>query len=251
MQDRYAGDVGDYGKLGLLKAVSETGLRVGINWYAVIPPRAEKNADGSFKRKDGGYPIPKKDADCDPELAEALNAIFEKRENRSVAELEELMRPYIAAFYSVPVPVKNRAAWHGEAVKALSDCDVIFMDPDNGLIPEKTKPTHAKGVKYVFDEEITAFLEAGKSVIVYQHRQRVPEERYFAELAERISRMGCSGAVPVVTFSRHTVRDYFIIPANDEHRQKLLTAVNGRSGALRLGRVRLIDTAVPRNEEQN
>jgi len=35
MQDRYAGDVGDFGKFGMLRCIENTGLRVGVNWYLV------------------------------------------------------------------------------------------------------------------------------------------------------------------------------------------------------------------------
>ena len=35
MQDRYAGDVGDFGKLGMLRCMEDFGLKVGINWYLV------------------------------------------------------------------------------------------------------------------------------------------------------------------------------------------------------------------------
>ena len=38
MQDRYAGDIGDYGKFGLLKALQAEGFRLGINWYMATPP---------------------------------------------------------------------------------------------------------------------------------------------------------------------------------------------------------------------
>ena len=35
MQDRYAGDVGDFGKLGMLRCIENSGLCVGVNWYLV------------------------------------------------------------------------------------------------------------------------------------------------------------------------------------------------------------------------
>ena len=35
MQDRYAEDVGDFGKLGMLRCMEDVGLKVGINWYLV------------------------------------------------------------------------------------------------------------------------------------------------------------------------------------------------------------------------
>jgi hypothetical protein len=33
MQDRYAGDVGDFGKLGMLRKIAYSGLKIGVNWY--------------------------------------------------------------------------------------------------------------------------------------------------------------------------------------------------------------------------
>ena len=42
MQDRYAGDIGDFGKIGLLKALYTQGLSIGVNWYRVEPLDTEK-----------------------------------------------------------------------------------------------------------------------------------------------------------------------------------------------------------------
>jgi hypothetical protein len=50
MQDRYAGDIGDFGKFGLLKALEQTGLSVGINWYWTEPKRKEIwQEDGKYR----------------------------------------------------------------------------------------------------------------------------------------------------------------------------------------------------------
>ena len=53
MQDRYAGDIGDYGKIGLLKALQTQGLSVGVNWYRVEPMDTDKQEDGTYKQEDG------------------------------------------------------------------------------------------------------------------------------------------------------------------------------------------------------
>ena len=44
MQNRYTGDIGDFGKLGLLRALQASGLTVGVNWYLV--PDENHNSDG-------------------------------------------------------------------------------------------------------------------------------------------------------------------------------------------------------------
>ena len=46
MHDRYVGDIGDYGKLGLLRSLAAAGLRIGVNWYRT--PDENHNEDGKF-----------------------------------------------------------------------------------------------------------------------------------------------------------------------------------------------------------
>ncbi len=53
MQDRYAGDIGDYGKIGLLKCLQAYGFTIGVNWYRVPELEIEKRKDGTFKQDDG------------------------------------------------------------------------------------------------------------------------------------------------------------------------------------------------------
>ncbi|MGT2465837.1 hypothetical protein ACVOMV_12900 [Mesorhizobium atlanticum] len=45
MQNRYAGDIGDFIKLGLLRALSG-GKRLGVNWY--LYPDEYHNGDGGY-----------------------------------------------------------------------------------------------------------------------------------------------------------------------------------------------------------
>lgn len=44
MQDRYAGDVGDFIKLGLIRHLAAADLAFGVNWY--LTPDEAHNADG-------------------------------------------------------------------------------------------------------------------------------------------------------------------------------------------------------------
>jgi hypothetical protein len=47
MQDRYSGDVGDFGKFGLLRHIlNGSQLKLGINWY--LFPNEDHNEDGRF-----------------------------------------------------------------------------------------------------------------------------------------------------------------------------------------------------------
>jgi hypothetical protein len=83
MQNRYAGDVGDFGKLGLLRCLSadndgEGAFRLGIVWYLV--PDESRGSDG----KHIGYLKPTRRNQtrfkaCDPGLYQALSRVVTKR----------------------------------------------------------------------------------------------------------------------------------------------------------------------------
>ena len=46
MQNRYVGDIGDYGKYSLLKALAGSDLSLGILWY--LNEAEEENGDGRY-----------------------------------------------------------------------------------------------------------------------------------------------------------------------------------------------------------
>ena len=122
MQDRYAGDIGDYGKFALLRTLAAKGLSIGVNWYLVETPPQELAVN------DGGKLIPNGLAACDPELAEVLRGIS-RRPERSVRSLEKACLVPGARYFAYVVPVDGRAAWHDRALSALAGADLVFLDP--------------------------------------------------------------------------------------------------------------------------
>lgn len=218
MQDRYAGDIGDYIKFGLLKALLKAGFRLGVNWYRTDPPDSEIDPKtGRFRQQDGRHLIPSNCVACDPPLARALQAISAPdNPGRSIAALEAaaLLDPARVVYYHEPICRTDRDQWHKNAMKALAGCDLVFLDPDNGLIPSSVGPGSARSVKYVLDSELSDYLSAGKSVVLYQHRPRRKKPDYFCRMAARLPRSPAGCPIHVLTSPRGTVRDYFLIPAN-------------------------------------
>ena len=148
MQDRYVGDVGDFGKYGLLRALSKppqgrSPLSLGVVWYLV--PDENNTADGS---KIGYLNLPRDRAaffrECDPTLYDRLQQLVtgQRRDIRSVAEAGIL--PAGTVFFGEPLTFSGversekarlslRAGWLEAAHRATAACDLAFLDPDNGL----------------------------------------------------------------------------------------------------------------------
>ena len=244
MQDRYVGDIGDFGKYALLQALfgpadgsSGRTLSLGIVWY--LMPDEESSGDGSLLR----YlePTPGNLAlyrDCDPILYDTLGSLV-STSNRSVAALRESgVLPPGTVSYEEPLSfagirgngritardrLTHRALWVRNAVDATERCEVVFADPDNGLEVAGVPRHHRRGPKYVCWDELEPYAKRGQSVIVYQHtNHRVPAETQIKERLAQLSRRLRPAHDPfALVYHRGSSRAYLIAAARD-HQQILL-----------------------------
>ena len=227
MQNRYAGDIGDFGKLGLLRALRASGLSVGINWYLV--PDETHNDDGRYVQylEDASF------RQCDPALWSELKQIVDAgRRTVSALESRHLLD---AAFYSdvlsfAGMKKEARAAvrknWHRKALDALSGAELVFVDPDNGLLVPSAAGT-GKENKYVAPEELADYYRQGASVIYYQHKARLPDSFYTQRHREWIESSGFGGASGLaLKFTRTSLRYYFFL-LQPEHEETVAKALDG------------------------
>lgn len=232
MQDRYFGDVGDFGKYGLLRVIcggSKTSprLSLAIIWYLV--PDEDHNDDGrhiSYLTKPGYR-------DCDPQLYDTLRRLLiETRCDRAVYHVE---RSNLFAgntrYYDQPISyeglrqtpdstlritrLEHRARWLQAAVAVCRDRDVIFLDPDNGLEVKSVPKPAPKAPKYVYWDELASFAKLEKTLVVYHHVNRTePAASQIAKKTEEIRRR-CPAATQIlpILFRRGSLRVLFVIPA--------------------------------------
>lgn len=224
MQDRYAGDVGDFGKLGMLRKIADTGLKVGVNWYLTYKPEEHGKEDG----KHTGYLNDKAFKGCDDGLLELLRVVASGK--RSIAALEQANLIPGVCFYSEILKPGNdnkflRAVWHQKAQSALIDADIIFCDPDNGLLVKSVSLGSSKSDKYVTENELISYYITGKSVIFYNHRCREKEHLYLQRFASLQQKDELTGAKWMgLKFVRGTIRDYFFI-LQPNHIEQMTTAL--------------------------
>ena len=231
MQDQYVGDIGDFGKYGLLRALSGDTLRMGVVWY--LFPDESGRGDGKYiDYLNNPTAKDKKLRECDPELYNELHKITIMEENRSVVRVQEGgVLPRVKAYYykslsynrdqERPSRESARRNWLEGALAAMSGADIVFVDPDNG-ITEKPIQYSKNGPKYVFMEDLREFYERGQSLIIYHHLARWDKAdnqiRYFAgRLQERLN-LPCTPWA--LRYRRGTTRVYFIVP-QDSHRNTL------------------------------
>jgi hypothetical protein len=223
MQNRYAGDVGDFGKLAMLRQIADTGLAVGINWYLVA--NELHNNDG----KHTGFLNDRRFDGLDDILRESLRIIVQGE--RSVYALESANLLPGAVYYSqllLPPSIEDfqRKLWHENAINHLQKSDIVFLDPDNGIITKSIGLASRNSIKYVLREEICDYYARGHSVVVYNHRCREKPEKYVRRFDWMKDAPALSGSsISGLSFRRGTIRDYIFI-AKSQHSECLSKAQN-------------------------
>ena len=173
MQDRYVGDIGDYVKYGLLRAIRGT-RRLGVAWY--LHPNAGPAGDG----KHTAYlQDPDEWRHLDAELFDTLGELIGDR--RSVAAIQEsgILGDVVfsadrlgAAEVKAHDPERWRHRWFNRIKHQLAGCDLVFADPDNGLVPDdRFRPARKVDAKRIPLSEAMALAE-GRTAVIYHHNTR-------------------------------------------------------------------------------
>lgn len=216
MQNRYSGDVGDFSKFGLLRQIASTGLVVGLNWYLVDDET--HNDDG----KHIGYLSDRRFDGCDDSLRDALRLVVDNSRSVSMLEKQKLVNEAVYFSDQLLPPATNgfsRYVWHKNAMERLNATDIVFLDPDNGIIVKSVSAKSGKSIKYVMREEIYDYYAAGHSLIIYNHRCRQAEPKYLRRF-DWVCDEPCLKSVhrSGLKFLRGTIRDYiFIIQPKHQH----------------------------------
>ncbi len=210
MKDQYFGDVNDYRKYGLLRALATvTQFPVGICWLLTTP---DGRSDGEFRRY---LDQPERWRHYDPELYDRLRLLVEPRSVRSV----QLARAWTllpgATFHDELLhdDARSRRAYFDRAWKVLTECPVIFFDPDNGIEVPSTRLGNKGSSKFLYWDEITQAYGRGHSLVIYQHFIRERRDGFIARMgAQLASRL----KAPLVDSFR-TSHVVFFLAARPEH----------------------------------
>jgi len=177
MKNQFVADVNDYFKYGLLRALSNCeDLRpIGIWWMLTDDDAGAHGGKLDYLEDQERY------GTCDKDLYKALCRIAKKKKRR-VFEIEKNKLINGAQYWpsnvsKVRIAAKasheklsdpySRALDFKEMLGQFKNCPLIFADPDNGIeIKSASKERHIRW------NELVALFNAGKSLVVYQHKAR-------------------------------------------------------------------------------
>jgi len=185
MKNQYFGDINDYRKYGLLRAIVRCSrLRLLVAW--MITPD-----DGSTDGKFISYlESPAKWARHDPVLFQGLKSLVASAAKREVRLIESSELIAQARYFAriVPDAAVDRLRWFESLEEEATLRDFVFLDPDNGL-EIKSKPYGSKSSsKFLYWREVEALWAAGKSLLIYQHFIREKRVIFVQRMLEVLKR---------------------------------------------------------------
>lgn len=222
MQDRYVGDVGDYGKYALLRSLAkhvDCPRTLAVVWCAF--PDESHNGDGRHI----SYLTDPKYAAYDPDLYLGLQRLVGSG-RRTMADVEEAgLLPSGTRFFREPTTgllgegllgtqrKAYREAWLDRAYEASRGADIVFFDPDNGIGTPATPRFAAKGGKFVYWDEMRRFWDRGQSLVVYHHLNRTASvAAQEAVLRARfLEELGHPRLLYPVLFRRGSCRHFWVV----------------------------------------
>ena len=209
MQDKYVGDIGDFGKYGLLRTLSgiepeaEPRYRLGIVWYLQLDAKLQ------YLSAPGGF------CHYDKELFGALLDIV-SRQTRTVEEVEhrEILSKS-TVFFAEHVPGRHkRGEWLSRALEETEETEIVFLDPDNGLATTRMEAEGRRSQKHAYLDEVSPFVKRGQTVIIYQSYWRGDGDRRQTEVRrwrdERLRELDLDERPRVVGT---TDRAFIVLPA--------------------------------------
>ena len=189
MKNQYVGDIGDYGKFGLLRFLTNHGIKIGINWYLT-------ENDGSSDGRYTGYLNRSEEAIYDSELFKSLQKIA-FRSDKTVRMIEDANIIPGAEFYGQILTSRtleaderelNRRLWFNNAALVFENAELIF----------------------IFPEEICRYYNSGKNVVFYCHKGRRKQEAWEQTKAS-IQDYIRDAQILAVTCHRGTQRSYIFV----------------------------------------
>ena len=225
MKDQYAGDINDYRKYGLLRALAgEGGLSLGVCWMLTGPDGRSDGKHTSYLSRGPQWRA------YDPELFDAMTTVGAAPE-RSVGAVERSGVLGSARFWSEIVPdgAAARGRYFAGVAEWAAGVDVVFFDPDNGLEVPSTGPGRRGSGKYLLWNEAEETFRRGHSLLIYQHFPRRERAGFIADLATRLAERTQARAVAALV-TAHVVFFLVMQTAHEERCVRALDAVSRRWG---------------------
>jgi hypothetical protein len=224
VKNQYFGDINDYRKYGLIRAIlSATKLRMLVAW--MLTPD-DKSTDGKFISY---LDAPTEWSRHDPELFNALRDALQPNGKRHVDLIEQTDLLPQAEYFSAIVPdaAVKRDEWFRVLSERARASELVFLDPDNGLEVKSRPYGNKASSKFLFWREVEALWSGGKSLLIYQHFVRENRVQYIQRKLDELKAAAPGSTVEAFSTS-HVVFLMALQPKHQQFHSDIVQAVQDR-----------------------
>lgn len=215
MKEQYVGDINDYRKYALLRALAGSGTQIGVCWM-LTPPDGRPDGNKVAYLSQPAYER------FDPPLFALLKQVKDAPDARRLVLIEQSgIIPgaiYVNAIVQDKLP--ERQAWFAEVLTILKASDLVFFDPDNGLDVASKRKGQLNSSKYLYRDEVAATYRAGHSILIYQHFPREERRAFIERIAADLHELAPDSSIWVFLTS-HVA---FFLVVHPEHESRLTAA---------------------------
>ncbi|MEA1888154.1 MAG: hypothetical protein U9N50_00040 [Pseudomonadota bacterium] len=217
MKNQYFGDVNDYRKYGLLRAIhAVTGMKTLVAWMLTPDDGGSDGNITDYLEKSGQW------IKYDPALYLWLQYTLKTSNERRVSLIEQSGILRNTSYFSDIIPDERNARqyWLNNLCAATEDSDLVFLDPDNGL-EVKSKPYGSKdSSKYLYWQEVSLLWKSGKSLLMYQHFPRKKRDEYIQSMLASLTAHAKGAAVEAFS-TPHVLFLLALQPSQAHYRQMI------------------------------
>jgi hypothetical protein len=214
MKDQYVGDISDFEKYALLRALSlASGLPLAVCWMLTPPDASGEGSRVQYLEE------PERFRHLDPPVFDRLKRIIVTG-NRNVAAVEGAGVLERATFFSRPLEdhLSSRLTYFREVWETLTEPALVFFDPDIGLAGANTRRGRVRSSMYVFDEELAEAYGHEHSLVIFDHWKRVQRIPYLLAAFKRV-RTATRASSAFAVWGRPRVA--FIVVPQEKHADAL------------------------------
>lgn len=194
MKNQYFGDIHDYIKYGLLRAILGSGnLSLLVAWMLTPNDSGKDGGKRSYLQQ------PDKWRHYDEPLFDFLLSSLGPGVEPEVDIIERSSVLPRTKYFSdiVPDKLEPREIWAAKLFHAARGVDLVFLDPDNGFEVPSKPIGHKNSRKYIAWSEVQRLWNAGHSLLVFQCKKRERTEITIERLALKLHNLTGSSFIEV------------------------------------------------------
>jgi hypothetical protein len=219
MKDQYFGDVNDFKKYGLLRALSDSGeLTTAVCWTLTEDDTRPDGGRIAYLHSPGDW------RKFDPVVFDHLRQVVVGQHCREVRAIESSGIIPRCRFFTERVRdhVDQRDQYFDRFFRFAAGADLVFFDPDNGLGVKSVERGAKRSSKYLYLCELKRAYAAGHSVMVYQHYPRRPRLEFLSGVVSQLSELGALRHI--VAFSTSHV--VFLLLLQPHHEKEMFPRID-------------------------